>query len=78
MRPSTLARVPFLSATYFSADTGSVQNGRHSCTSLHNQIFFKGHMEERAETKKKKTKTKTKKLLGSANLHFLKTYMQEG
>ena len=71
MRPSTLARVPFLSATYFSADTGSVQNGRRSCTSLHNQIFFKGHMEERAETKKKK-------LLGSTNLHFLKTHMQEG
>ena len=66
-----LALVPFPSATYFSADTESVQNRRHSCTSLHNQIFFRGHMEERAETKKQQ-------LLGSANLHFLKTYMQEG
>ena len=66
------ALVPFPSATYFSSDTGSVQIGWHSCTSLHNQIF-RGHTEERAETKKKK-----KQLLSSANLHFLKTYVQEG
>ena len=70
MGPGSLALVPFPSATHFSSDTGSVQIGWHSCTSLHNQIF-RGHTEERAETKKKQ-------LLSSANLHFLKTYVQEG